>query len=298
MLFLCYTDPLASWLSEEFKGTTVHAQTVKRYAADLLLSCGKLKSYPATAEMWLEVTLDAVDAVSADHWDCIVIDEAQDLTEKDWLFVEGLIGDLCDCYVFYDDKQTFWSDRKLPDWVLSYFLYPLGKPYRCPQDIWLLAQSYSECTPRTTPCGESSADTVKVVFTESPRTLPSVIRQEVNRLCAMRFRPADFAIISLVGETRTEIVHCSELDGLPVFRANDENAAMGVISDTFLRFKGLERPVILIVGHEMVLNDKLNTRMHIALSRATALVRIFTTKEAFLLDSYLHYFDHPEAINI
>ncbi len=61
--------------------------------------------------------------------------------------------------------------------------------------------------------------------------------------------------------------------GQKVVPATDNDADSQIICDTFLRFKGLERPAVIVTDLRLV-SDLYETRMHIAVSRATSLLRI------------------------
>jgi hypothetical protein len=56
--------------------------------------------------------------------------------------------------------------------------------------------------------------------------------------------------------------------------ADDAGITDAVVCDTFLRFKGLERPAVIVTDLGGVANTKREVRMHIALTRALDLVRI------------------------
>jgi hypothetical protein len=58
-----------------------------------------------------------------------------------------------------------------------------------------------------------------------------------------------------------------------VVLATDENACDRIVCDTFMRFKGLERPAVVVTDLRYV-KDRLGTRMNIALTRALGVVRI------------------------
>jgi hypothetical protein len=51
-----------------------------------------------------------------------------------------------------------------------------------------------------------------------------------------------------------------------------------IVADTFLRFKGLERPAIIVTDLRLV-TDRADVRMHIALTRALDVVRLVAAKE-------------------
>lgn len=73
----------------------------------------------------------------------------------------------------------------------------------------------------------------------------------------------------------------------PAVRADDARAASSLIVDTFLRFKGLERPFVLVTELRRGAISQYSCRMHIALSRATVGVVIVCTPEALGEDGIL-----------
>ena len=64
-----------------------------------------------------------------------------------------------------------------------------------------------------------------------------------------------------------------EIGGHPIVLATDPKAGESIICDTFLRFKGLERPAVIVTDLRLV-SDLYEKRMHIAISRALSLLRI------------------------
>ncbi len=56
-------------------------------------------------------------------------------------------------------------------------------------------------------------------------------------------------------------------------KATDEDACDNIVCDTFLRFKGLERPAVIVTDLRFVI-DNYGLRMNIALTRAMGVVRI------------------------
>ncbi len=69
------------------------------------------------------------------------------------------------------------------------------------------------------------------------------------------------------------ICHNAKLGRRKVVPATDNEADSQIICDTFLRFKGLERPAVIVTDLRLV-SDLYETRMHIAVSRATSLLCI------------------------
>lgn len=88
----------------------------------------------------------------------------------------------------------------------------------------------------------------------------------------------DIAVVSLAGQTKTALCARSELGNIPVRRADAPDASEHVVADTFLRFKGLERPWILVA--ELGLGaTRYEIRMHVALTRATVGCVVVATEE-------------------
>jgi hypothetical protein len=78
------------------------------------------------------------------------------------------------------------------------------------------------------------------------------------------------------------------LAGIPTRSADAEDAAGHLIVDTVLRFKGLERPIILLA--ELAATGtahRHDVRMHIGLTRATAHVHVLATPAALAADPRL-----------
>ncbi len=57
-----------------------------------------------------------------------------------------------------------------------------------------------------------------------------------------------------------------------------------MVAETFLRFKGLERPAIIVTDLHLA-RDRV--RMYIALTRALSTVRIVDTRDSFVHDPVL-----------
>jgi hypothetical protein len=71
-----------------------------------------------------------------------------------------------------------------------------------------------------------------------------------------------------------------------VVSATDKEADSEIICDTFLRFKGLERPAVIVTDLRLV-SDLYEKRMHIATSRALNLLRIVGVEEEIRKDPIL-----------
>jgi len=114
------------------------------------------------------------------------------------------------------------------------------------------------------------------------------VGDEIGRLIADGLAPSDIAVLSLRGlGAQGGIVHRDRIGSHRVVRADDPAMAQQVVCDTFLRFKGLERPAIIVTDLVEEGHRQRGVRMHIALTRALDVVRIVGAREALAADPLL-----------
>lgn len=286
VLFLCYTTALAEWLKEKINTDNIQVFTVKEFAATLLKQAGLIKIFEDSSEFWNKVSLWAADEALPqikESWDTVVIDEGQDFTDDDWLLVDECLKEKS-LWTFMDSRQAFWPDRALPDRVKSAPKFRLTKSYRCPDVINILADAYANGTiSEENAKAVTSQDRIKLIICPSETMIEKKIVLEIDKFLSHGLSPSDIAIISLRGLTSNDsILGKSNLGRHRVVKSDDPNMEANIIADTFLRFKGLERPAIIVTDIRLV-TDRLETRMHIALTRALSFVKIVTTKESAVM---------------
>lgn len=94
-------------------------------------------------------------------------------------------------------------------------------------------------------------------------------------------------MLSLRGrDAKESIVHQNRLGAQDVASATDPNAFSHVVCDTFLRFKGLERPAVIVTDLRLV-KGEYHRRMHIAVSRATTVLRVVAAEDQMKGDKVL-----------
>ena len=79
----------------------------------------------------------------------------------------------------------------------------------------------------------------------------------------------------------------AQFSGHPVVPADDAAMASSVVADTFLRFKGLERPAVIVTDLGGQARQQAGVRMHIALTRALVAARIVAERDAIREDPVL-----------
>ncbi len=299
-VLLCFTKALASALRASGIGD---AFTVRELAAQLVTDAGIDVQDGAvtadwTAETWELVPLyaaaDALDR-ARDRFGAVVIDEAQDLSPNDWELVCGL-SEGRPLWGFADDSQGFWSDRHVPREMFG-ATFELWERYRCPEPLAKFADSYRAArlasvppparVPSTPPTGPvAPLDELRIVRLPSASALEQYVTRDIHKALSDGLPAKDIAVLSLGGQLKTDLCRADRIGDVAVRRADSPDAGQHVVADTFLRFKGLERPLILVVELDRG-RHRYDVRMHVALTRATVRCLVFATKEAITSDPRL-----------
>jgi hypothetical protein len=287
---LCFTTPLARWLRDSTPEGVLRVDTVRGLALALVREAGLGAGAPSDASGWEETTLraalDAIPALGA-RYDAVVIDEAQDFAEADWAVVDELShGGVR--WAFHDPSQAFWPDRTIPRDRFA-TRYRLRRDYRCPPGIQALAGAYvgREADPALI---RDAVDrgSLSVVTAPTPGAVRQQLETEVEKLLSERLRPEDIAILSLRGRTHPEsLTRLDRLGRHALVSADSAEMSEGIVADSFLRFKGLERPAVLVVDLGMVDPAERAVRMHVALTRAMLTARIVAAREEVRADPVL-----------
>ena len=292
VLLLCFTDALSYWLKETISHPNITSAAIRLFAA-LLLGENTSKGLCADpSKYWNTVSLRAaIDGLpsESDLWDSVIVDEGQDFSEEDWDLVQECIKKPGRLWVFTDEAQAFWEDRKIPESIeRESFRIRLRKPYRCPPEIQNLIDCYAgQCQVDLQLVKRGiQADIIRLV-TCSEQRVAKQVGKEINRLLGEGLQPNEIAVISVRGRgAKDNICHIGELGGNKVVLATDQEADSRIICDTFLRFKGLERPAVIVTDLRLV-SDSYETRMHIAVSRPTSLLRIVGVEKEMRKDQIL-----------
>jgi hypothetical protein len=301
VLYVCWTRGLAAALRA---AGLADSWAVRDFAADILRrSKGEppgQERVPRTSDMWEMIaeraTLDALPVLGL-AYDAVVVDEAQDFAESDWELVRRLAtgGTI---WAFGDDGQRFWAERKWPADLFE-ARFRLMRAYRCPEALAHFADLYRPPSP-----GEGSNVTLhaaepaqvladalatgelRILSVSSEASVVSKVSMEIDRALADRAHAGDLAVLSVGGQKSSLIATTSRIGGRDVVRVDDEGASQKLVADTFLRFKGLERPWIIVT--ELGRGERsYELRMHIALSRATVGCTIVATRDEIEADPRL-----------
>jgi hypothetical protein len=291
VLLLCFTEALGRWLSETIKDPNITSAAVRVFASSLLGDRSRESPGSDPSEYWNSVSLRAaIDGLppEKERWDCVIVDEGQDFSEDDWALAQECMRKPGRFWVFSDEAQAFWEERKIPESFQEFTRIRLTKPYRCPKHIQNLVDYYAgRCQPDFETLREGVQENIIKVATSSEERLTKQIAKEINRLLSEGLKPHEVAVISVRGRGAQEnICHMRQIGDHRVVPATDKEADSQIICDTFLRFKGLERPAVIITDLRLV-SDLYEKRMHIATSRALNLLRIVGLEEEIRKDPIL-----------
>lgn len=291
VLLLTFTGAVGLELKHLLGGTNITASHIGRFAVDLLEKRGAKLDVSTTQQFWEETTIKACKTAipsEDEKWDTVIVDEGQDMGEYEWILIWECANSTKRIWVFADSCQAFWENKTIPDHIqTSSTKYRLHTPFRCPEGIQNLANAYAGLgfDPETIDLGLKRGE-IKIIKAPAGE-IHKRIGHEIDDLIAEGFGPNDIAVISLRGMQFPEnIMHQKSIDGYPIYKATDPEASSHVVCDTFLRFKGLERPAVIVTDLRYVTN-KYQTRMNIAVSRSMGVLRIVGAEEEIEKDKIL-----------
>ena len=290
VLLLTFTEALARWLRECTTVEGLEVAPIRRFALTLLGRAGLEASPPSEARGWEEVSLraaaEALPRLDASY-DAVVLDEAQDLAAGDWVLAQELAGGK-PLWAFHDPAQRYWTEREIPlDQFPARFRLP--QAHRCHPAIQALADRYAGKPADEQLIRAGLADgALGIVSCPSESSVAGRIGEEIARLRGAGLEPGDIAVVSLRGRAADGVVaQNARFGGHTVVAADDPEMATSVVADTFLRFKGLERPAVIVTDLGGQARQQAGVRMHIALTRAFDAARIVATGEAIREDPVL-----------
>jgi superfamily I DNA and RNA helicase len=291
VLLLCFTDALGFELSRELDNKRITTAPLGKFALKLLRDKGLKIKESNDPEFWGPIIVKAAKkglTGKEDLWDTLIIDEGQDMGKNEWKLIRKCVDKNKRIWVFMDQIQAFWKQREIPGFIVKKSMtYVLDKPYRCPSGIQALADAYlSEEADLKKARAAVKVGTIKITRT-SPNEIKAGVAKEIDELLKDGFEPSEIAVISLRGMMLPEnIMHSKKLGKHKIVKATDPNASEQIVCDTFLRFKGLERPAVIITDLHYV-SERYEIRMNIALTRALSILRIIGPEAEIKKDSIL-----------
>ena len=271
-LFICYNSGLATDIRHRLNGgPTVTAVTFHELCTSLAARAGLA---PPTGnsenelfdDVWPELLLQAYDRLEDERYDAVIVDEGQDFLPLWWTAVQaGLDPDgLGLLRIFYDNNQRVYaSSNDLPHEV-SLIPIRLTLNLRNTRRIHeLVRQHYTGY--EIDAVGPEGVET-RWIRINNPKELRKLVSNCVERLCSIEHvSPKNIAVLAPTESAIDEIAPGKRLGGFRTVRC-EERTEEQIVVDSIRRFKGLERPVVVIAAtNETVINEELP---YVALSRA------------------------------
>lgn len=269
-LFVCYNRGLATEVRHRLKdGPPVAAMTFHELCAALTGRAGLRRPQGVSErrlfeEIWPELLMQAFEGLADERYDAIIVDEGQDFLPLWWAAVESGLNPHGLFRIFYDNNQRVYASAiRLPEDV---DLVPirLTLNLRNTQRIHeLVRQHYTGHEVEAV--GPEGVE-IRWIKARSPDELGQRISDCVARLSSLeRVPPEEIAVLVATESAIEKIAPGNRLGEFRTARC-DEQSEGRIVVDSIRRFKGLERPVVVIAATPDTVIDK--ELPYVALSRA------------------------------
>lgn len=255
---VCASEPLAASLAERSPGTGVDVLSFAALCRKTLALAGVPEPAPmrdgTVTDDWIDALVQAAESSQECRYDAIIVDEAQDIPSHWWVAIDTLLvpeGGIL--HAFYDTNQSLYGN--ISSQLASFNLLTMGfghnlRNTRKIHDITtghyrgmeISADGPEGMDVATLPCAETA-----IAATAAGEARRLVLHEHV--------KPGDIAILAptdaLAGAIR---------------QALDRSGTYVSVVDTVIRFKGLERPVVILAADRRIADEA--ELAYVALSRA------------------------------
>ena len=275
-LLVCFNAPLGDYLERLTSGGAGVT------AGGFHSICSRVSGAKRTSDMpdqvWFDRTLPEAlaDAIASDPtlaFDAIIVDEGQDFRDG-WLTALRLClrdPDAAEFYVFYDDNQRVY--RREGGWLadLPQSKFHLTRNLRNTRSIHDSSRPWYS-SPRVTRAGGPEGQPVVWKAVGPQQSLDTLLATTLADLVNQHgVKPGEIAILTPVSTVNHPVTRGGRIAGL-LFSAAGADADGKLIFDTVRRFKGMDRPVVLIIDADKLLDPELT---YVALTRPSLLLKVF-----------------------
>ncbi len=300
-LLVCFNSPLARVLADETRDVAertghLHVSTFHQLAEDLAREADTLpaKPEPVTPEWFADTLPEALDAAIGTlgpRYHAIVVDEAQDF-DGGWLAsLEGLLygGKQDVLYVFHDPAQAVFRADQTGELGLTD--YPLDFNCRNAQPIHALIEPFAKGG-LSSMARRQDGRPVELIAADVDSEAIEALRKVLHRLVETEgVAPGSIAVISGLGLEHSAVWKQRRYGNQVLWNGavGDDGRSLGLAADavpeppkdvilceSIRRFKGLERPVIVLLEIPRDDPERLDRLLYIGASRARQHLVIIT----------------------
>jgi len=221
-----------------------------------------------------ELMLTAIDLLPDRRFGAVVIDEAQDLQPEWWELLELL---LCDddgwLWAFRDSGQNLYGrETDLPARMLAFHL---EENVRNTQKIHDAASQFA--TSDTGTCIGPDGGDIRYEFATNPRAVRSVVGRVLHQLINDDgLKREDVIVLTATSKANSALADVDRVGSFDLKAFGEEGS--GIAVESVWRFKGLERPAVIVTDLAEGTRDALR---YVAMTRARS-VLVMVGEEAGL----------------
>ena len=286
-LLVCYNRGLADHLREQCAGiegldvATFH-QLCRRWIDKAKADLGRdlmaeaRHDYPGGTDFDHHQPIALALAVDAfgEHYDAIVVDEGQDFGDEFWMPIELMLSDHADglLYVFLDENQDIYGRSA----AIPIVGEPMQLDKNCRNTTAIHAAAYRYYRGVEIEAPRIAGGAVELLIAPDVARQAKAIAALVTRLVAEEgVAPHDIGVLLCDGRDRASYERALAANSIPKAARWGHLEAYGLGSvtvDTVARFKGLERPIIILWGLDQCDPVADRETLYVGMSRAKSLL--------------------------
>ena len=269
VLLLCFNQLLATYLKKSVKNNPhIKAAAFFDYCIELLkIPAEQIEKYKDNPKLYTDVLPQLLRKYierTCLYYDAVIVDEGQDFTPQAWEVISLLPEENGHFYIFYDPDQNIYTQQlNLPDFGMP--PVTLNKNCRNTRKICDALQPYQsnpsyvmEHTPAGVDVHILHGDCRALLGAELERL---IIREKIS--------PGHIVIIGAHSLKNTSIGDSPQVGSFKIVPAGQQLKKMEVQYATYMKFKGCESPVIILLDVDDA-DPRWNSRhgIYTAMSRA------------------------------
>lgn len=277
-LLVCYNRPLADFLTATTVGNKHLSILDFHQLCDQMAKAARIEITEKRDKHFYEseapnVLLDALAKLPDRRFDAIVIDEAQDFSEE-WsvaLLMALEDPDVGIVFAFYDDNQRIYDRQnpllnKLPNRSLSTNLRNTKKIYQL-ADLYYRGGRFDHDGP--------AGRKVEFVEAESGRLEETIVKCLKELIEEEEVDPFDIAVLTGRSAEQNFLIKNGKIGPFPV--THNVLQTKKILFETIRRFKGLERPIVILTQLRGTLNDE--ELLYVGITRARSHLIVISSSQ-------------------